>query len=1104
MKANISREVLAFLHYYLVDLVKNKLKNCITYLFCLVSVLIFSQNSKSKELGRFEEISCVKLEGKRLSYNIKKIKLGKEIVPKKSNTLFKRKQVTQCSKIKFNAKLSLNGLENKEKQKITYTAYKLKSTKTVYAKEFLYADNARKNVVYANAKNNFNFNSPYSFAEDHNKNIWIGTLNEGLIKFDGYTYTLYGNLPQHLSNELINLFFDKTTNELYGFTDLGFFKVKNDTLFVPNLIPLNATLSIRSHFQLSDNSILFGTKNGDLFRIKNNYIQHWGVKEGLPNEEIYAITEGKNKTLWLSFDSKGIYIFSNTNTKVLNLLDSQHACKKVVSMMLIGSKIYLGTFINGLTVIDAKDTTEVSTSRKFKETIYSMIPYGNKIAYMDYSRSVVIMDGEKFTAFNYLNGLRPNFCRQLFLDSYNNIWIGCYLGIIQRINSPHFYFDDDKPLSFKNLSAVSSDQSNNPIYFTFQSPFYIEKEKYFEEYTTQENNGEKRFFFITQFKKEKDYSFSISNYSNAPEKIDSKYNFKYELEGLKDQTITHFFSDAYLRNWYEYYENGFVFQDKGQFYRFNQEYGMISDKIKLAHVNQKGQLMIFYTDKCQIIEGNRLITYKLNASGIDLNSLHVFCNDEKNNQLFIASRNNEIYILKEKKLFQLSNFNCGDGKIVSMQLHKGKLYVFTTKGFLILTVTNEFSVSQTKYYGSNYFDFFYDAKAEVFFDNEENICWTNQQGLLTINHKLFDEKKQKPFFKVISVNDKLPNSKLSFYPNDSLKFLLDFKYWGMEKEIHISAHLYKDNKFIQHYKTVQRDVVFSKLSIGSYKIKFLVKNPIDQVLYESEFISFNILPRWFESSIFRFTLLVLIVVIIVLIFKYRERKNEVRKKELEAIIRDKTKELILEHDKLLKQNEVIFQQNKQKDALIQEIHHRVKNNLQLICILIEMQLKSKNSLDGLHETLRRIESMAIIHEMLYENKNLNQISTDEYLSNLVHYCVDLYKDEEKELEVESAFEKVSLDVSKSIALGMICSELFSNTIKYVTEKKILVSMSLKVKNQKLVFEYFDNGNENQSTNKTNLGFKLVEIFAKQLKANVNLDKSKGYHYIISFELENNE
>ncbi|MCH7519792.1 MAG: PAS domain S-box protein, partial [Candidatus Dadabacteria bacterium] len=124
---------------------------------------------------------------------------------------------------------------------------------------------------------------------------------------------------------------------------------------------------------------------------------------------------------------------------------------------------------------------------------------------------------------------------------------------------------------------------------------------------------------------------------------------------------------------------------------------------------------------------------------------------------------------------------------------------------------------------------------------------------------------------------------------------------------------------------------------------------------------------------------------------------------------------------------------KEKEVLLKEIHHRVKNNLQVICSLLSLQssyIKSTDNSDIFNESQNRIKSMALVHEFLYQSDNLASINFKEYMNTLVDNLLSSYEADIYNISSVIEVEDITLDIDTAIPCGLIINELVSNSIKH--------------------------------------------------------------------------
>ena len=201
----------------------------------------------------------------------------------------------------------------------------------------------------------------------------------------------------------------------------------------------------------------------------------------------------------------------------------------------------------------------------------------------------------------------------------------------------------------------------------------------------------------------------------------------------------------------------------------------------------------------------------------------------------------------------------------------------------------------------------------------------------------------------------------------------------------------------------------------------------------------------------------------------------------------------------------------EKEVLLKEIHHRVKNNLQIISSLLDLQanyVEDKEAVNVLKESQNRVKSMAMIHEMLYQSIDLVTINFSDYIRNLVNdlfYAYGAKSNIKPLVDVEQAF----LNIETAIPCGLIISELVSNSLKYAFPNNKIGEISVNINSHNDEFELTikDSGiglpeNIDFKNVTKSLGLRLVNMLVNQLDGSIELDKTDGTKFHIKFkELE---
>ena len=215
---------------------------------------------------------------------------------------------------------------------------------------------------------------------------------------------------------------------------------------------------------------------------------------------------------------------------------------------------------------------------------------------------------------------------------------------------------------------------------------------------------------------------------------------------------------------------------------------------------------------------------------------------------------------------------------------------------------------------------------------------------------------------------------------------------------------------------------------------------------------------------------------------------------------------VMQQEMLNKQQDLLHD----KEWLLKEIHHRVKNNHQIAISLIDLQsnyLQKGEALTAIKEIRSRMNAMSLIHQKLYMSESMVSISMAPYIRELTDHLIDTFSDGNK-INIRYNFNSVELDVSQAVPIGLILNEAITNSIKYAfaqTENPVIeISLELKgISDLKLVIQ--DNGsglkNVEITKNSASIGMILMEILSKQLNGDISFCSKNGLRITVEFKKE---
>ncbi len=221
------------------------------------------------------------------------------------------------------------------------------------------------------------------------------------------------------------------------------------------------------------------------------------------------------------------------------------------------------------------------------------------------------------------------------------------------------------------------------------------------------------------------------------------------------------------------------------------------------------------------------------------------------------------------------------------------------------------------------------------------------------------------------------------------------------------------------------------------------------------------------------------------------------------------KNLLSSHHNLYKTKDELEAKITEKETLLKEVHHRVKNNLQTVSSLLSLQSRNNQDVkvkELLKSSQNRVISMAMVHEMLYMREDIGKIEYKSYVQELAEYLIRSIKGTSSNITLDIDIPDLKLNIDTAIPLGLLINEAVTNALKYgiVDDSKGEIFIKLRKDDQdEYVLNIGDDGvgfaeEVNHKTTKS-LGLKLIHNLARQLRGSIIRDLSKkGTHYVVKF------
>ncbi len=708
------------------------------------------------------------------------------------------------------------------------------------------------------------------------------------------------------------------------------------------------------------------------------------------------------------------------------------------------------------------------------------------------------------------NGLPNNFTKNLICDHQNNIWFSNESeGLIKYEKTSFVNFSNIEGLKNPDNFAVLIDDKQNIWIGSAVNGCYI-------------YNGK---------------TTTILN----------------EKNGLPNNTVTSITKGDSNEIWIAT-RGGVVLYKEGKTKVFTTKDGLISNTIKCLLFDHQGRLWIGTTLGISVLKNGSITNYNAKDGMLNVNShtiyedskgiiwvgtsrgLHKFydgnfkvygyedglCNSyvgsivEDNNGLIWVGTDRCIGKLQNEKFKYYTEADGLNSTIIYLMNKddKGNLWVGTNKGLDKITLTDEGNITNIEFYGKN--EGFYGVECNsraTYKDNEGNLYFNTIKGLFKYESKN-NENENFLFPLYISniklflgeIEDKyLKGEKNIFGISDSLilpskKNHLTFEFKGIDlanpNEVYYSYRL-KNFDSTWFSNTKSQYAVYSNIPPGEYQfqVKASSKSGGSNPKIVSCYVKINELPPPFYFS-WWFILIctVLFSSIVYNIVTIKNKALRISKEELEQKIKERTKE--------------ISKQNREKTVLLQEIHHRVKNNFQIINSLFNIQAyytTSKETKAIFKESQNRILAMSKVHQSLYESNDFSALNLKDYITKLLNdikYSYALDKNVKVKMNID---ESISIPLDNLIPFALIINEIIANSFKYAFIEQVNNTITIDIQqddDKTTRIKIADNGvglpDSFDWENPTSMGIDLIKTLTEQLNGTIEVSSKNGTHYLLTF------
>jgi two-component sensor histidine kinase len=954
--------------------------------------------------------------------------------------------------------------------------------------EFLFKDNSKTKIKYLDKAHGFFTNDIYCLAEDKNGHIYFGTQSNGIGKFNGdFLQILQGDSLHPLS--IITALFNDSNDRLWIGTNTKVYYIKDHKLHFLNLKENVSIKGIQEDYQ---GNIWISTIEEGSFCLTNKNIFQY--KKDMPDKEISSVAVEKGGRIWFALSDKAIAFIQNDSLFGYPTTYNDAARH----FYLDNDKLWIGTFGGSFLQYKNDSLYKVKYNNESQTpNMYSCFRNDKGLWFSLYGGGVYLLDDNGMVRrFSNMNGLSGNDIHTIMPDKFGNIWAGGLYEGVSRIEDVIFQSLNNSALTgtCSEIEVFNDDiwyfyNGNNTI--KYENGDYwnisnagtkdVQKNRHLTDGTIVGSNEawlanwgvgfthlkEKEF---TYFKLQESTIYDQSIFNIQVDSLQNVFGISYsgKLYTLRDNQIydlSKSFKDSSITFYKTYkWDSGLIYItcSKGLLILKNGYYKFIDENV----TSQIGTIQTLQkTDSSLLLFGNNGIQ-EINHNGDK--QIHFYKIDVFNN-LSIRSAEN------------IANH----------------LFLITTnKGVLEIDISS--TKIKSKLYGTEY------GLPLLDFNQVQKI----KEKILLLGNELYEYhpnfKKQSKTPPILNLNYLQLNKNTielnqlhSIKQEDVLTFVFSSISWGISREM--VYQLIKNGKNNEIWKTSETSTLtIEELQFGNYTL--LVKSINNDGVSETFENSFRVKKNWYQTIWFKLLLIITTLLIIAFYIYIKHKKALKIQRNLEFQVEEKTIELKLEKEELAKQLD-------DNNILLKEVHHRVKNNMQLVSSLLELQSEFATddfSKDVLRKGNDRIKALAFAHQKLYQNEDYENIELKDYFNQIIHHLLG-NTDCKATIDIP---DDLLINIERGQVLGFIINELIVNSLKYAWPNKIdkkCLSVFITIKDKYLYFVYRDNGigfpktfslKENKS-----LGYTLIPSFVKrQLKGTMSCSNANGVIVKITFLL----
>jgi two-component sensor histidine kinase/ligand-binding sensor domain-containing protein len=939
-------------------------------------------------------------------------------------------------------------------------------------------------------------------VEDTSGYIWLSTYS-GLIRYDGYQSKVYGTDKGFRNTLIYDLFVDAGGRLWVSNQEAGVAYLEGDSAFYPPELSKLDSLTVTYITQSEDGLMWFSTYEEGLFIWDGKKFEQLNSSTGLPSDIIWNIHFDNSGNTWIA-TMKGVAIYDGGSIEVINTENGLSGVAAYSFTDRGNGEIWIATS-SGITVFDGNQWNQIkSIHNKTLEYVYDVFADNSGRIWIATEQDGIYwyQDGV-YTHINKKNGLSSNYIYNLNPDENGRVWVATdENGVnlfrnknIRLYNGPEFTSGESVNIIFEGEGYLWLGTENGLTKFCehgrsshYSLPDNLANYKEVWDIDKLPNGN-----LLILNSNSRLFEFDGNRFEDYGKKIGLPYVIIHDVL-VVDETL-----------WIAT-ESGLLKFRNGSFSTFSEEDGLASNYVWSLYKDSKDDVWAVTESGISKIRPDSLQTFKQGV-GFKKGSFQQITEDDEGNYWVVTEAGFSSMKLTEiDHNPEVINYHLPDYYLQEIQFlqfdKEGNLWIGTNGGIHFFErellwesdggeIEGIFMPVQDYGHGieMNYMASIIDDEGDLWFGSYH-------YGLVKYEgEKLpFYKKPPKPFLRNFRINGQLINNSNSLNST--------FQYNKNNLSIQFGAFNYSDPSrvfyryrlagFEENWKTVfgKTEATYTNLPAGDYSFQLQAKSTESHWGDTIEIAVFSIEKPFWKTGWFIILLAVLLLLIIYLVIKFT--MVQYQKKRLSKMVDERTIDLQKALD--------------EKEVLIKEVHHRVKNNLAVVSGLLDLQgykISDKQAKAAIEDSKLRIQTMSSIHEKLYQSDTLTNIDFKGFAEDLIHRISASMQGEGQEIDLHLNIRSAELNINTAIPCGLILNELITNCYEHAFEDRskgnIWVDFRPYVGNRYRL-EVKDDGvgiSENVIIEKrSSLGVTLIHSLASQMNGDVEIFNDEGTTVVI--------